>query len=74
FELRTLSFFMVLSFLMTAFLFWKKGREEHYPEIQLFDGFLLASMLGFIIGRVGYVLSQLNLLGWSVFKWVDVFN
>lgn len=74
FELRTLSFFMVLSFLMTAFLFWKKGREEHYPEIQLFDGFLLASMLGFVVGRVGYVLSQLSLLGWSVFKWVDVFN
>lgn len=74
FELRTLSFFLVLGFLMTAFLFWKKGREEHYPEIQLFDGFLLASMLGFVIGRVGYVASQIGLLGFSVFKWIDIFN
>lgn len=74
FQLRTLSFFLVLSFLTTAFLFWKKGREEHYPEIQLFDGFLMATMVGLLMGRVGYVLSQLGTLGFSVFKWVDVFN
>lgn len=74
FELRTLSFFLVLAFLLTAFLFWKKGREEHYPEIELFDGFLLAVMVGLVSGRVGYVLSAVSLLGWSVFKWVDIFG
>lgn len=74
FEFRTLSFFIILGFMLTAFLFWKKGREEHYPEVQLFDGFLLATMLGFVAGRIGYVLSQIGLLGLSVFKWIDVFN
>ncbi|PIR61636.1 MAG: hypothetical protein COY81_03700 [Candidatus Pacebacteria bacterium CG_4_10_14_0_8_um_filter_43_12] len=74
FEFRTFNFFIVLAFLMTAFLFWKKGREEHYPEVQLFDGFLLATMVGFLAGRVGYVLSVLPMLGWSVFKWIDIFG
>lgn len=74
FQLRTLSFFLVLSFLLTAFLFWKKTKEEHYSEVQLFDGFLLASMVGLLAGRVGYVISQLSVLGFSVFKWVDIFG
>lgn len=74
FQFRTFSFFLMLGFLITAFLFWKKGREEHYPEIQLFDGFLLATMLGIVAGRIGYVLSQLSTFGFSVFKWIDIFN
>lgn len=74
FELRTLSFFLVLAFLLTAFLFWKKGREEHYSEVELFDGFLLAVLVGLVAGRVGYVLSAVSLLGWSVFKWIDIFG
>ena len=74
FQLRTLSFFLILSFLLTAFLFWKKAKEEHYSEVQVFDGFLLSTLVGLLAGRAGYVISQLPVLGFSVFKWLDIFS
>lgn len=74
FELRTLSVFTILAFLTTAFLFWRKGKEEHYPEVQLFDGFLLAVLIGFVFGRFGYIVAEFGSFGFSILKWLDVFG
>jgi len=74
FTLRTLSVMMVLAFFITAFLFWRKGREEHYPEIELIDGFLMAVLIGFVFGRAGYIVAEIGIFGFSVLKWLDVFG
>lgn len=65
--------FFVLAFFLSAFIFWRKGREEHYSETQLFDGFLLAALFGFIVARVGYVTLNFPQFGWNIIKWLDVF-
>lgn len=71
-ELQTLSVFVGLSFLVAAFIFWRKGREDYYPEDQLFDGFLFAILMGFIAARVGYVLLHFDLFNWNVIQWFNI--
>ncbi len=71
---RTFNLFLVLAFIGVAFLFWRKGREEHYEESQLFDGFLLATVFGLVVGRLGFVLLQLGSFGLNLLAWLDIFS
>lgn len=72
FSLQTLSVFMVLSFLVSSFVFWRKGREEHYSEAQLFDGFLTSLIFGYIASRFAYLIFHFDQFGWEVWKWFDI--
>lgn len=74
FELRTMSIFMVLAFLVSAYVFWKKGKEEHYGEGEFFDGFLMAAVIGFIGGRLGFIALNFDRFGFSILKWLDIFT
>jgi phosphatidylglycerol---prolipoprotein diacylglyceryl transferase len=69
---RTSSLFSLLAFLATAFIFWKKTKEEHYHQDQAFDAFLLASIAGLVVGRVGFMLLHLGELGRNLWNWFDV--
>jgi len=69
---KTLNLFFVISFLATAFVFWKRGREEHYSEIQLFDGFLLSYLFGLLIGRLGFILINFSSFGFEIVKWFNM--
>lgn len=62
----------VIGFFVSAFVFWRKGKEEHYPEIQLFDGFLLSTLFGLLVSRLGYIATHTAQFGWDFFKWLDV--
>jgi len=42
---------------------WKMGRDEHFDEIALFDGFFLSTMVYLVVGRIGYVLLHVSELG-----------
>lgn len=72
--IRTKSLFALLAFLTTAFVYWRKTREEHYQQEQAFDAFLLSSLVGLVFGRIGFVLSNFGELGRNVFTWLDVVN
>lgn len=72
-ELRTLSVFLVVAFLASSFIFWRKGREEHYSEGEFFDGFILASLLGFVAGRIGFIALNYDRFGFSLIHWLDIF-
>lgn len=74
FQLRTLNIFLLLAFFLTAFVFWRKGREEHYPEDQLFDGFLLSGIAGFIFGRIGFIVTHFDQFGFNVWSWLDLIS
>lgn len=39
------------------------GRDEHFDEIALFDGFFLATLIYFVAGRVGYVIFHIAEVG-----------
>jgi phosphatidylglycerol---prolipoprotein diacylglyceryl transferase len=74
FQLRTLNIFFALAFIIGAFVFWRKGREEHYSETQLFDGYLLTSFFGFLAGRIGYIALNFSQFGWDGLKWLNIFG
>lgn len=39
------------------------GRDEHWDEIALFDGFFLSTIVYLIAGRIGYILLHLDSVG-----------
>jgi prolipoprotein diacylglyceryltransferase len=74
FELRTINVFLLLAFLAGAFIFWRKGKEEHYSEMEVFDGFLLSLIFGFVLGRISFVFFELEAIGINFIKWLDIFS
>ncbi len=42
---------------------WKMGRDEHYDEISLFDGYFLSLVIFLVAGRLGYVFLHFADLG-----------
>jgi len=56
FRLKSLTLLAILALFFTAFIFWRKGKEEHYETVELFDVFLLSGIFGVIVGRLSFVL------------------
>jgi len=69
---QTKSIFEVIAFLASAFIFWRKTREEHYQEDQAFDAFLLASLVGVLAGRIGFILIRFAEFGGNIISWFDI--
>jgi len=66
--------FLALAVFITSYLFWRKGKEEHYNENELFDGFSLSVLFGAFWSRVGFVLLHFDHFGMNVLKWFDIFS
>ncbi|KKU17860.1 MAG: Prolipoprotein diacylglyceryl transferase [Candidatus Pacebacteria bacterium GW2011_GWB1_47_8] len=73
-RLSTVTVVLLLGFLVSGFTFWRRGKEEHYSELQLFDGFLLSFIVGAIGARLVFVLLHFGQFGWSIFEWLSVVN
>lgn len=74
FELRTLTIFMLLSLFFAGYFFWRRGREEHYSEENLFDGFVLSVLVGAFFGRLGFIFFHLESFGLNILRWLDIFS
>lgn len=74
FEFRTFSLFAFLAVFFGGYFFWKRGREEHYSEMELFDGFILSLLFGFFLGRLSYIFLNVEQLGVNLIKWIDIFS
>lgn len=72
FCLRSLSVFLALGFFVSGLIFFRKVREEHYLEMEAFDGFLLSLVAGFVIGRLSYIGLHFEQFGLSLWKWFDI--
>lgn len=72
--ITTINVFLALAFLVSSFIFWKRGREEHYKEELLFDGFLLSGLAGVLAARIGYIALNAGDFGLSLLRWLDVFS
>lgn len=70
----TIGLFLVIAFLTSGYIFWRKGREEHYQEEELFDAFLLTGIWGLLWSRIGFVVLHFNNFGLAPLKWIDIFN
>lgn len=62
----------LIGLFFSGFTFWRRGKDEHYSELQLFDGFLLSLLVGVIGARLGFVLLHFSQFGWNVFSWLSV--
>jgi phosphatidylglycerol:prolipoprotein diacylglycerol transferase len=54
---------LVLGLFLGLYFWWKMGRDEHFDEIALFDGFFLSLLVYFVAGRAGYVITHLSEVG-----------
>jgi len=69
---RTLNIFAIIAFFVSGFIFWKKGREEHYEEDELFDGFILALLVALIFARLGFILTHFASFSINILAWLDL--
>ncbi|MEA2056682.1 MAG: prolipoprotein diacylglyceryl transferase family protein [Patescibacteria group bacterium] len=72
FQLRTINLFQVIAFVSSAFVFWRRGREEHYSEAKLIDAFLLSLLFGVAIGRIAFIVFNFSSFGWNILDWLNI--
>ena len=56
--ISSLGFFAFLGFLVGAFVFWKKGKEEGFDEELLLDFWILSFLAGFLVARLTFCLTN----------------
>lgn len=54
---------IAIGLFLSLYWWWKMGRDEHWDEIVLFDGFFVSLFVFVLVGRVGYVLGNWGELG-----------
>ena len=54
---------MAIGLFLSLYFWWKMGRDEHFDEIALFDGFFLSVITYLISGRAGYVVLHTDAVG-----------
>ena len=70
----TSSIFMIIAFFASTYVFWRKGKEEHYAEEELLDGYFISVLFALLWSRVGYIVLHLGDFGLQPLNWLDVFN
>ena len=68
----TFTIFIIMAFFAGAYVFWRKGREEHYQEDELFDAFLKALFMGAIWSRIGFILLHMDQFGVQPLSWINI--
>jgi phosphatidylglycerol:prolipoprotein diacylglycerol transferase len=72
FTLYTFSIFLVLAFFLCGFILWRRSREEHYAEDEVFDVFLISIFWGVLVSRIAFILFNISVFKLDLFKWVDM--
>lgn len=62
-RIKSLTLLAFLALFFSAFVFWRKGREEHYNTFEIFDAFIVSGVFGFVVGRIAFVIFH-----WSNFS------
>ncbi|MDA1079609.1 MAG: prolipoprotein diacylglyceryl transferase [bacterium] len=70
--LRTATLCTFLAVVAALYVFWRKGREEHYEERELFDTFFLAGLVGVLSARISFIVLNAADFGFSLSKWLDL--
>lgn len=70
--LQTATLCTFLAVVSALYVFWRKGREEHYEERQLFDTFFLSGLVGLLVARISFILLHAADFGFSLSKWLDL--
>jgi len=74
FTLRTMSILVLIAYIGAGFLFWRKAREEHYDEMEIFDAYLLCTLVGIIGSRIAFIIFRFSEFGFDPLKWLNIFG
>lgn len=66
----TFGLFSVLAFLFASFIVWKRGREAHLADEEIFDGIILVTLAGLVGARLTYILFWFDRFGFSPLTWL----
>ena len=67
----TLAVVTFFAMLVGAFVFWRKTRQENYPEASVFDGWILAQMFGLVMARLAFVGLHFDQFSWQMWDWLN---
>lgn len=57
------------------FVFWRKVKyDSGYDEKEAVDGFLVSLFLGWLAGRIGFIIYNFPTFGWQVIRWLDIWH
>ncbi len=74
FKLYTLGLVVPLALFFGFFAIWKRGKELHFEEKDLFDALFAVVLWMFVGARIGYVLMHINDFGLHIGHWLNVFS
>lgn len=74
FTLYSFGLLLCLGFVLGLFVVWKKTREEHYDETEVFDVLLLACFWALVGARAIYLVLHASQYGWNVIDWFNIFG
>lgn len=72
--ITTLGLFSVLSFFFGGFLIWRKAKQEHIEDTDIFDLIFISLFAGLIGGRLVFILSNYENYGLNFQQWLDPVN
>lgn len=72
--IKSFNVMLFLAMFFGMFVFWRKGKEEHYDEMMLFDGLLLAHAFGAVAARAAYIVLHFDQFGLNLIAWLDIFS
>ena len=70
--ISSLGLFIALAFVLGGFGVWKKMKEEHYEDEDIFDLVFLSFFAGIIGARFFYGLFNFNQFGFNIKKWLNL--
>jgi phosphatidylglycerol:prolipoprotein diacylglycerol transferase len=74
FKLHTLGLIIPVGVFLGLFVIWRRGKELHFEEKDLFDVIFTALLWMFIGSRIGYVLVHFPDFGLHIGHWLNVFT
>jgi len=61
--------FLALGFLIGAFVFWYKAKEEAYDEEKIFDGIIITLFSALLGARLEFIFLNFQDFGFNLLKW-----
>lgn len=69
--ITTIGVLLIFSFFLGGFFIWRRAKQEHIEDGDIFDLIFLSSFIGLVGARVGYIISHFAEFGISVRNWID---
>lgn len=63
-----------VGFLVSGFFLWKRAREEHLPEREIFDIYVISALWAIAISRAVSVILRFSSFGLNPLRWFSIFS